>query len=64
MTFHTAPTCDPLGPVVTDKSKLDAAKAMDQVTRGQGAPPDGFTVKPEYHDVGVKVVGDFTAPRY
>lgn len=64
MTFyHQAAQCEPLGPVLSEKSD-DAAKAMDQITRGQGAPPDGFTVKPEYHDVSVKVVGDFAALRY
>ncbi len=63
MNFHCqAPQCDPLGPVASEKAEINAAKAMEQITKGQGTPPNPHPVNLHYHGGDAKV-GDFTAPR-
>jgi hypothetical protein len=60
--FQQATQCDPLGPVPSGK-ELDAAKAMEQITKGQGNPVSPHPVNPQHPHGGNFIVGDFTAPR-
>jgi hypothetical protein len=55
--YHQAAQCEPLAPVPGEKSELNAAKAMEQITKGQGTPPNPHPVNVHYHGA------DFTAPR-
>jgi hypothetical protein len=64
MNFHCQATqCDPLGPVLSEKSELDAAKAMERIANGQGNPVNPNPVNPHIHGGAIQV-GDFAAPRY
>jgi hypothetical protein len=63
MSFHCQSQCDALGPVLSEKSELNAAKAMERIANGQGNPVNPNPVSPLCHGGEFKV-GDFTAPRY
>jgi hypothetical protein len=44
MNFHCRAQCDPLGPVLNEKSERNAAKAMERITNGQGNPLSPYPV--------------------